>query len=105
VATATRSTCIPCDPIGVLLMRDEAGDDPKILAVPHDDPVWTTARELDDVRSDPRRDRTFLRRLQGSRACNTVTVDGSRDRVEAERLVADARAAHAARAAVASAAS
>ncbi len=36
-------------PIGVLFMEDEAGDDPKILAVPVQDPRFEGFHELSDV--------------------------------------------------------
>jgi inorganic pyrophosphatase len=100
VAAPTFPGClIPCDPIGVLLMRDEAGDDPKILAVPHDDPVWTRVRELDGVRSELRDEIAhFFDVYKDLEPGKTVTVDGWRDRSEAERLVSEARAAFAARA-------
>ena len=41
---------VPCDPIGVLHMEDEAGDDPKLLCVPHNDPSWSTRRDIADIR-------------------------------------------------------
>jgi inorganic pyrophosphatase len=101
VAAPTFPGClIPCDPIGVLLMHDEAGDDPKILAVPHDDPVWTRVRELDGVRSELRDEIAhFFDVYKDLEPGKTVTVEGWRDRGEAERLIAEARAAHAAGAA------
>jgi inorganic pyrophosphatase len=43
---------IPCDPVGVLQMRDEAGDDAKILCVPHRDPTWSRISEHDQVRPE-----------------------------------------------------
>src|SRR5215472_9626722 len=36
-------------PVGTLMMRDEKGDDEKILAVPHDDPRFGGVRKLGDV--------------------------------------------------------
>ncbi len=41
---------VPCDPVGVLHMHDEAGDDPKLLCVPHNDPSWSHRRQLEDIR-------------------------------------------------------
>jgi inorganic pyrophosphatase len=43
---------IPCDPIGVFEMRDEAGEDEKLLCVPHNDPQWSGIRDIDQVRDD-----------------------------------------------------
>ena len=39
-------------PGGVLEMHDEAGQDEKILCVPHDDPTWTRVTEAADVRPE-----------------------------------------------------
>ncbi len=36
-------------PVGLFLMRDEKGDDEKVLAVPTVDPRYADIRELDDV--------------------------------------------------------
>jgi len=36
-------------PVGVFTMRDEAGDDAKILCVPAGDPRWAAVRDLADV--------------------------------------------------------
>jgi inorganic pyrophosphatase len=41
---------IPCDPVGVFEMRDEAGDDAKLLCVPHSDPTWSRVRDVSQVR-------------------------------------------------------
>ena len=38
---------VPCRPVGVLEMHDEAGQDEKILCVPHDDPTWTRVADVD----------------------------------------------------------
>jgi inorganic pyrophosphatase len=96
VAAPTFPGClIPCDPIGVLHMRDEAGDDPKILAVPHDDPVWTRVNELHEVRQELLDEIAhFFEVYKDLEPGKTVTVDGWEDRSEAERLVAAAREAH-----------
>ncbi len=40
---------VPARPIGTLLMRDEKGQDEKILAVPVGDPRFDTVRELKDL--------------------------------------------------------
>ena len=43
---------VPCRPVGVLEMHDEAGQDEKILCVPHDDPTWTRVSDAGDVRPE-----------------------------------------------------
>jgi inorganic pyrophosphatase len=51
VAAPTFSGClIPCDPIGVLGMLDEAGSDAKVLCVPHNDPTWSRVTDISEVR-------------------------------------------------------
>jgi inorganic pyrophosphatase len=96
VAAPTFPGClIPCDPIGVLHMRDEAGDDPKILAVPHDDPVWTRVNEIHEVRQELLDEIAhFFEVYKDLDPDKSVTVEGWEGRVEAERLVAQAREAH-----------
>ena len=43
---------VPCRPVGVLEMHDEAGQDEKILCVPHSDPTWTRVADAEDVRPE-----------------------------------------------------
>jgi len=51
VAAPTFSGClIPVDPIGVLEMHDEAGEDPKLLCVPHNDPTWSRVDDISQLR-------------------------------------------------------
>jgi inorganic pyrophosphatase len=53
VSQATFPGClIPCDPVGVLQMRDEAGDDAKVLCVPHNDPTWSRISSYREVRHE-----------------------------------------------------
>ncbi len=40
---------IACRPIGMFHMRDEAGGDDKVLAVPAGDPRWDKIQDLDDI--------------------------------------------------------
>ena len=40
---------IPVKPIALFRMRDDAGEDDKILCVPHNDPNWNTLESLDDL--------------------------------------------------------
>jgi inorganic pyrophosphatase len=43
---------VPCRPVGVLEMHDEAGQDEKLLCVPHSDPTWTRVSDASDVRPE-----------------------------------------------------
>ncbi len=101
VAAPTFPGClIPVDLVGVLHMRDEAGDDAKLLCVPHDDPTWSRVKAHDQVRPELLSEIAhFFEVYKDLEPGKTVTVDGWRDRDEAERLVAEARATFAARAA------
>ncbi len=50
VAAPTFPGClIPCDLVGVLHMRDEAGEDAKLICVPPKEPRWADVRDLDDL--------------------------------------------------------
>ena len=51
VAEPTFPGCvIPVEPIGVFEMRDEAGDDDKVLCVPVRDPMWSHMHDISDIR-------------------------------------------------------
>jgi inorganic pyrophosphatase len=51
VAAPTFPGClIPVDPVGMLAMHDEEGDDPKLLCVPHNDPTWSRVDDIAQVR-------------------------------------------------------
>jgi inorganic pyrophosphatase len=51
VAEPTFPGCvIPVEPIGVFEMRDEAGDDDKVLCVPERDPMWSHMHDISDIR-------------------------------------------------------
>ena len=51
VAEPTFPGCvIPVEPIGVFEMRDEAGEDDKVLCVPYRDPKWSHMHDITDIR-------------------------------------------------------
>jgi inorganic pyrophosphatase len=51
VAEPTFPGCvIPVEPIGVFEMRDEAGEDDKVLCVPVRDPIWSRMHDISDIR-------------------------------------------------------
>ena len=51
VAEPTFPGCvIPVEPIGVFEMRDEAGEDDKVLCVPYRDPKWSHMHDISDIR-------------------------------------------------------
>ena len=51
VAEPTFPGCvIPVEPIGVFEMRDEKGEDDKVLCVPFQDPKWSHMHDITDIR-------------------------------------------------------
>jgi inorganic pyrophosphatase len=68
--------------------------------VPHSDPVWTRVNELDEVRPELLDEIAhFFEVYKDLEPNKTVTVEGWQGRLEAEKLVREARDAHAAHAA------
>jgi inorganic pyrophosphatase len=83
---------IAARPLGVFVMRDEKGQDEKILCVPVRDPASSHLKELDDLRS------TLLAEIEHFFAVykdlenKKVETHGFRDRRAALAIIADARA-------------
>ena len=79
-------------PIGVLNMRDEKGEDRKILAVPVGDPRFSSIRDLHDIDQHWLRDREFLPDVQGARrqVDRCRRVGGCGDRGERDPACASA---------------
>ena len=53
--------------VGLFKMSDEKGPDDHVVCVPCDDPGWNSIDDVEDLPAAPRRDRPFLRGLQGPR--------------------------------------
>jgi inorganic pyrophosphatase len=85
VTAATFPGClIPCDPVGMLDMHDEAGRDPKLLCVPHDDPAWSRFDELGEIRESLLDEIAhFFEVYKDLEPGKHVVVDGWRSREEA----------------------
>ena len=85
---------IAVKPIALFKMRDEAGEDDKIVCVPNDDPGWNDAETLDDITDQLQREITHFfstyKQLEGK----DVEVDGWRSREEALEVIADGRRLH-----------
>lgn len=95
VSEPTFSGCvIPCKPIAVFKMSDEAGEDDKIVCVPTHDPGWNTAETLDDLSNQLKNEITHFfstyKQLEGKE----VTVDGWHSREVALEVIADGRRLH-----------
>lgn len=83
---------IPCDPVGVLHMRDEAGDDPKLLMIPHDDPSWSHYQHLFDLNPALLEEIAhFFSVYKDLEEHKQVMIDGWEDREIAEAIIAAGR--------------
>ena len=82
---------IPVKPIALFKMRDEKGEDDKIVCVPTHDPGWNTAESLEDITEQLQNEIThffsFYKVLEGK----DVEVDGWRSREEALEVIEDGR--------------
>ena len=92
VSEATFPGCvIPVKPIALFKMRDEKGEDDKIVCVPTHDPGWNTAESLEDITEQLQNEIThffsFYKVLEGK----DVEVDGWRSREEAIEVIEDGR--------------
>jgi inorganic pyrophosphatase len=84
---------VPSRPIGTLLMRDERGDDEKILAVPVGDPRFDEVRGLRDLAKHWLREiETFFATYKELEANKAAQVEGWHDADAAWKLIDAARA-------------
>ena len=75
-------------PIGIFQMRDEAGDDDKVLCLPLNDPEWREVHELDDVSMRIREEiEHFFSVYKDLEAERATVIVGWADREAAEREV------------------
>jgi len=82
---------IPVKPIALFIMRDEKGEDDKIVCVPTHDPGWNTAETLDDIPEQMQREITHFFSNYKTLEGQAVEVDGWRSRDEALEVIADGR--------------
>jgi inorganic pyrophosphatase len=84
---------IPCKPIGVLIMKDEKGEDEKIIAVPTEKMNSEYSR-FDEIDSIPEiilsRIRHFFEHYKDLEKGKWVKVSGFRDSAEARRKITEA---------------
>jgi inorganic pyrophosphatase len=83
---------IPVDAIAVLRMRDDKGQDDKVLCVPHEDPNWSFMRELEDLPDQLRTEIEHFFSIYEQPEGKHVVPDGWYDRAVALELIAEARA-------------
>jgi inorganic pyrophosphatase len=84
---------VPARPIGTLLMRDEQGDDEKILAVPIGDPRFDEVKGLRDLAKHWLREiETFFATYKELESNKSAELKGWHDADVAWKLICDARA-------------
>jgi len=79
---------VPARPIGFVRMRDEAGEDNKVLAVPAKDPYWERIRDVSDVPSGTLAEiRHFLEHYKDLEPGKWAKVEGWDSKEVAEREI------------------
>jgi inorganic pyrophosphatase len=82
---------IAVKPIALFKMRDEKGEDDKIVCVPTHDPGWNTAETLEDITEQLQNEITHFFSVYKQLEGKAVEVEGWRSREEAIEVIADAR--------------
>ena len=85
---------IPVKPIALFKMRDEKGEDDKIVCVPTHDPGWNTAETLEDIPEQLQREITHFFSVYKQLEGKNVDVDGWRPLEEAREVLEDGRRLH-----------
>jgi inorganic pyrophosphatase len=82
---------IPVRAVAAFRMRDDKGQDDKVVCVPHEDPNWNYIERLDDI---PRQMRTEIEHfftIYKEPEGKSVEIAGWEDREVADRLIDQAR--------------
>lgn len=82
---------IPVKPIALFKMRDEKGEDDKIVCVPDYDPGWNHAETLDDIPEQLQREISHFFSIYKQLEGKVVEVDGWRSREEALEVIEDGK--------------
>jgi inorganic pyrophosphatase len=82
---------IAVKPIALFKMRDEKGEDDKIVCVPTHDPGWNHAETLDDIPEQLQREITHFFSSYKQLEDKEVDVDGWHSREEALEVIEDGR--------------
>lgn len=78
-------------PLGMLKMRDEEGEDNKILAVPFNDPFFVETSDIDDVQEGFKKEITqFFKRYKELEEGKTTKVKGWFDKELAKQYLLEA---------------
>jgi inorganic pyrophosphatase len=82
---------IPVKPVAVFKMRDEKGEDDKIVCVPTHDPGWNIVQTLEDIPEQLQREITHFFSVYKQLEGKTVEVQGWRPLEEALAVIEDGR--------------
>jgi inorganic pyrophosphatase len=82
---------IPVKPIALFKMRDEKGEDDKIVCVPLKDPGWNHAETLEDIPGQLQREITHFFSIYKQLEGKEVEVEGWRSREEALEVIEEAK--------------
>jgi len=82
---------IPVKPIALFKMRDEKGEDDKVVCVPNHDPGWNTAETLEDIPEQLQREITHFFSVYKQLEGKDVEVEGWRPLEEAREVLEDGR--------------
>ena len=82
---------IPVKPIALFKMRDEKGEDDKIVCVPTHDPGWNSAETLEDITEQLQREITHFFSVYKQLEGKDVDVEGWRSREDALGVIQEAR--------------
>ncbi len=82
---------IAVKPVALFVMRDEKGEDDKIVCVPNHDPGWNTAETLEDIPAMLQREITHFFSIYKQLENKEVEVDGWHSREEALAVIADGK--------------
>ena len=77
--------------VGLFRMSDEKGPDEKILCVPLKDPMWSQVEDIGDLNENLRNEIEHFFQVYKDLEGKKVDTEGFCDRVEAMRVVAEAR--------------
>jgi inorganic pyrophosphatase len=85
---------IPVKAIALFKMRDEKGEDDKIVCVPTHDPGWNHLAELEDIPEQLRAEISHFFSIYKQLEGKVVEVEGWRSRGDALEVLADGRRLH-----------
>ena len=92
VSEATFPGCvIPVKPVALFKMRDDKGEDDKVVCVPLHDPGWNHAETLEDIPRQLQKEITHFFSVYKQLEGKEVEVDGWKTLEEAREVIADGK--------------